>query len=141
PDFVNKSADGREDEITLQFTVDEIDDLKIPKSAFKDIVKMMDYGEGLPKETRDELRRLADERFDKCLYFLWSFSYYLLCCASILFFCANKFCNSCSKSGFNSKLKLESISSILFSININSSFILSLLCSVFLFINSLNVPS
>ena len=27
-----------------------IDDLKIPKSAFKDIVKMMDYGEGLPKE-------------------------------------------------------------------------------------------
>lgn len=62
PDFVNKLADGKEDEITLQFTIDEIDDLKIPKSAFKDIVKMMDYGEGLPKETRDELRRLADEK-------------------------------------------------------------------------------
>lgn len=61
PDFVIKLRDGREDDIDLQFTIDDIDDLKIPKSAFKDIVRMMDYGEGLPKETRDELRRLADE--------------------------------------------------------------------------------
>lgn len=61
PDFVPKLRAGREDEIDLQFTVDEIDDLKIPEAAFKDIVRMMDYGEGLPKDTRDELRRLAEE--------------------------------------------------------------------------------
>lgn len=62
PDFVNKLEEGREDEIDLQFTIDELDDLKIPKAAFKDIVRMMDYGEGLPKETRDELRQLAEEK-------------------------------------------------------------------------------
>ncbi|WP_052256648.1 NADH-dependent flavin oxidoreductase [Salinicoccus sp. YB14-2] len=62
PDFVNKLEAGREDEIDLQFTIDELDDLKIPKAAFKDIVRMMDYGEGLPKETRDELRQLAEEK-------------------------------------------------------------------------------
>lgn len=62
PDFVNKLEAGREDEINLQFTIDELDDLKIPKAAFKDIVRMMDYGEGLPKETRDELRALAEEK-------------------------------------------------------------------------------
>ena len=61
PDFVPKLRDGREDEIDLQFTIADLDDLKIPKAAFKDIVRMMDYGEGLPQETRDELRRLADE--------------------------------------------------------------------------------
>jgi 2,4-dienoyl-CoA reductase-like NADH-dependent reductase (Old Yellow Enzyme family) len=62
PDFVQKLEEGREDEIDLQFTIDELDDLKIPSAAFKDIVRMMDYGEGLPKETRDELRRLAEEK-------------------------------------------------------------------------------
>lgn len=61
PDFVSKLQQGKENEIDLQFTIDDLDDLKIPKAAFKDIVKMMDYGEGLPKETRDELRRLAEE--------------------------------------------------------------------------------
>lgn len=61
PDFVSKLRDGREDEIDLQFTIADLDDLKIPRAAFKDIVRMMDYGEGLPKETRDELRRLANE--------------------------------------------------------------------------------
>lgn len=62
PDFVNKLEEGREDEIDLQFTIDDLDDLKIPRAAFKDIVRMMDYGEGLPKETRDELRELAEEK-------------------------------------------------------------------------------
>lgn len=62
PDFVSKLQNGEEDQIDLQFTIDDLDDLKIPKAAFKDIVKMMDYGEGLPKETRDELRRLAEEK-------------------------------------------------------------------------------
>ena len=32
-------------------------------SAFKDIVQMMDYGEGLQKKTRDELRKL--ENYDE----------------------------------------------------------------------------
>ena len=63
PDFVAKLQSGDEDQIDLQFTIDELDDLKIPEAAFKDIVKMMDYGEGLPKETRDELRRLAEEKW------------------------------------------------------------------------------
>ena len=62
PDFVNKLEEGREDEIDLQLTIDELDDLKIPRAAFKDIVRMMDYGEGLPKETRDELRALAEDK-------------------------------------------------------------------------------
>lgn len=62
PDFVNKLEDGQEDDIDLQFTIDELDDLKIPRAAFKDIVRMMDYGEGLPKDTRDELRELAEDK-------------------------------------------------------------------------------
>lgn len=62
PDFVNKLEEGREDDIDLQFTIDELDDLKIPRAAFKDIVRMMDYGEGLPKDTRDELRELAEDK-------------------------------------------------------------------------------
>src|SRR5699024_7989246 len=62
PDLVKKLEAGNEDEITLQFEIDELNDLKIPQAAFKDIVRMIDYGEGLPKDTRDELRRLADEK-------------------------------------------------------------------------------
>lgn len=56
PDFVNKLAAGKADEIDLQLTNKDIDDLAIPKSAFKDIVRMMDYGKGLPQEARDKLR-------------------------------------------------------------------------------------
>lgn len=62
PDFVKKLERGEEDNITLQFELDELEDLKIPRAAFKDIVRMMDYGEGLPKTTRDELRRMAEEK-------------------------------------------------------------------------------
>lgn len=62
PDFVNKLKAGHESDITLQFEIDELEDLKIPRAAFKDIVRMMDYGEGLPKETRDELRRMAEDK-------------------------------------------------------------------------------
>src|SRR5699024_8671397 len=56
PDFVNKLTAGKADEIDLQLTNKDIDDLAIPKAAFKDIVRMMDYGKGLPKEARDKLR-------------------------------------------------------------------------------------
>jgi len=56
PDFVNKLVAGKEDEIDLQLTNKDIDDLAIPKAAFKDIVRMMDFGKGLPQEARDKLR-------------------------------------------------------------------------------------
>ena len=60
PDFVNKLAAGKADEIDLQLTNKDIDDLAIPKAAFKDIVRMMDYGKGLPQEARDKLREHED---------------------------------------------------------------------------------
>ena len=58
PDFVTKLANGTPEKINLHVTLEDIDELAIPYAAFKDIVKMMDYGEGLNKETRDELRKL-----------------------------------------------------------------------------------
>ncbi|EHJ06816.1 NADH-dependent flavin oxidoreductase [Staphylococcus simiae] len=58
PDFVHKLADHRPQDIDLKFTMAELDDLAIPEAAFKDIVQMMDYGEGLERQTRDELRKL-----------------------------------------------------------------------------------
>lgn len=60
PDFVHKLAEERPEDINLKFTIDELEDLAIPRAAFKDIVQMMDYGEGLEKHTRDELRKLQD---------------------------------------------------------------------------------
>lgn len=60
PDFVRKLAEGREDAIDLHVHPDELDELAIPHAAFKDIVQMMDYGEGLQKKTRDELRKLEN---------------------------------------------------------------------------------
>ena len=50
PDFVHKLAEGREDDIDLHVHPDELDELAIPHAAFKDIVQMMDYGEGLQKK-------------------------------------------------------------------------------------------
>lgn len=53
--------------INLHVTLEDIEELAIPYAAFKDIVKMMDYGEGLNKETRDELRKL-EENYDQVEY-------------------------------------------------------------------------
>ncbi len=58
PDFVHKLKEGRLEEINLNVTSEELESLAIPKAAFKDIVRMMDYGEGLEKKARDELRKL-----------------------------------------------------------------------------------
>src|SRR5699024_3918687 len=58
PDFVTKLKEQRPEDIDLHITLEDTDELAIPYAAFKDIVKMMDYGEGLKKETRDELRKL-----------------------------------------------------------------------------------
>lgn len=58
PDFVLKLKEGRESEIDLGFTVDEVADLAIPERAFKDIVELMDFGGSLSEEARNELRQL-----------------------------------------------------------------------------------
>lgn len=58
PDFVKKLEEGREDEINLGFTAEEVADLAIPERAFKDIVELMDIGGSLSEEARDELRKL-----------------------------------------------------------------------------------
>ena len=58
PDFVTKLEDGREEEINLGFTQDELADLAIPKRAFKDIVELMDIGGSLSDEARQELSKL-----------------------------------------------------------------------------------
>lgn len=58
PDFVAKLRDGRENEIDLGFTPDELADLAIPERAFKDIVELMDMGGSLSEEARQEFRKL-----------------------------------------------------------------------------------
>ena len=58
PDFVTKLKDGREDEIDLGFTQDELTDLAIPERAFKDIVELMDMGGSLSDDTRKNLSKL-----------------------------------------------------------------------------------
>lgn len=67
PDFVQKLESGRENEISLDFTLEELPDLAIPHRAFKDLVEFMDFGGSLPQETRDELRKLTDQ--DSTSYF------------------------------------------------------------------------
>ncbi len=44
--------------------MEDLENLAIPRAAFKDIVKMMDYGEGLKKHTRDALRQLEQNYHD-----------------------------------------------------------------------------
>lgn len=58
PDFVIKLKEGRENEINLSFTAEEVADLAIPERAFKDIVELMDIGGSLSEETRQALRKL-----------------------------------------------------------------------------------
>lgn len=58
PDFVIKLKEGREKEINLGFSPEELADLAIPERAFKDIVELMDIGGSLSEDARQELRRL-----------------------------------------------------------------------------------
>ena len=67
PDFVLKLEQGKEDEIDIGFTPDEVPDLAIPQRAFKDLVEFMDFGGSLSQESRDELRKLAEQ--DNTSYF------------------------------------------------------------------------
>ncbi|MGX0036789.1 2,4-dienoyl-CoA reductase-like NADH-dependent reductase (Old Yellow Enzyme family) [Staphylococcus auricularis] len=64
PDFVQKLIEDRPQDIDLHVKPEELQDLAIPHAAFKDIVQMMDYGEGLSKDTRDELRKLENNYDD-----------------------------------------------------------------------------
>lgn len=64
PDFVLKIAQGREEEISLTFTENELVNLAIPQAAFKDIVGMIDLGKVIPEESRDKFREL-EKNYDK----------------------------------------------------------------------------
>ena len=58
PDFVIKLKEGRENEINLGFSPEEVGDLAIPERAFKDIVELMDIGGSLSEDARQEFRKL-----------------------------------------------------------------------------------
>lgn len=60
PDFVIKLKEGREEEIDLGFSKEELLDLAIPERAFKDIVELMDFGGSLSEVARQELRKLYE---------------------------------------------------------------------------------
>ncbi len=64
PDFVHKLSEQRPHDIDLEFSMADLENLSIPRAACKDIVKMMDYGEGLKKHTRDALRQLEQNYHD-----------------------------------------------------------------------------
>lgn len=64
PEFVSKLREGRVDEINLGIEGKELENLAIPEAAFKDIVYMMDLGQSLPEDTRDEMRKL-EKNYDK----------------------------------------------------------------------------
>lgn len=61
PDFVQKLENGNENNINLDMNMDELDDLAIPRRAFKDLVEFMDLGESLPEAAREKLRELNDQ--------------------------------------------------------------------------------
>ncbi|TRM73265.1 NADH-dependent flavin oxidoreductase, partial [Sulfolobus sp. A20-N-F8] len=58
PEFVAKFENNQIDKINLNVELKDIKKLAIPKAAFKDIVQMMDYGQSLPENTRDNFRKL-----------------------------------------------------------------------------------
>src|SRR5699024_5648226 len=60
PEFVTKIKAGKENEIDLGFTEDEVSELAIPDRAFKDMIELMDIGASLSQETRDRLNKLRD---------------------------------------------------------------------------------
>lgn len=60
PEFAIKIEEGREDEIDLGFTEEEVEGLAIPDRAFKDMIELMDIGASLSKETRERLDKLRD---------------------------------------------------------------------------------
>lgn len=61
PDFVTKLQAGQLDKIDTSLNLDQLSDLAIPHRAFKDLVEFFDFGGSLSADTRDELRKLADQ--------------------------------------------------------------------------------
>ncbi len=61
PEFFQKIQKGKEEEIDLSISSPtELEDLAIPKAAFKDIAYLMDVGQSLPQITRETLKTLQD---------------------------------------------------------------------------------
>ncbi|MGY6172228.1 oxidoreductase [Candidatus Mycoplasma pogonae] len=58
PEFVTKIKNDNLEQINLHITLDNLADLAIPQNAFNKMVQLMDFGESLPQDTRDELRKL-----------------------------------------------------------------------------------
>ncbi|WP_155962244.1 NADH-dependent flavin oxidoreductase [Streptococcus ruminantium] len=58
PEFVHKIKAGRPEDIQLRIRPQDLSQLAIPYASFKDIVPLMDYGESLPKESRELFRSL-----------------------------------------------------------------------------------
>lgn len=58
PEFADKIEAGRSEEIRLRIRPEDLEGLAIPQASFKDIVPLMDYGESLPKDSRDIFRAL-----------------------------------------------------------------------------------
>src|SRR5699024_3536697 len=57
PDFVTQLKAGKEKEICLCITDENVADLIIPVRAFKYNVELMDFGGSLSQETRDNFRK------------------------------------------------------------------------------------
>lgn len=58
PEFVMKIQNKQWQDIQLQITQEDFDELAIPNMAFNSLVKMMDSTETLPEGTRNEIRKL-----------------------------------------------------------------------------------
>lgn len=58
PEFIQKIKNDKEENIDLSLTPEKLDDLKIPKHAFKDISYLFGIGKSLPKETRKLINQL-----------------------------------------------------------------------------------
>lgn len=59
PEFAQKIKENRANDISLKIKPADLGSLAIPRASFKDIVPLMDYGESLPKDSRDVFRSLA----------------------------------------------------------------------------------
>ncbi|HEM3628576.1 TPA: NADH-dependent flavin oxidoreductase [Streptococcus suis] len=68
PEFAYKIAAGKPEDIQLRIKPEDLSKLAIPQASFKDIVPLMDYGESLPKESREVFRSLEkhyeEERYE-----------------------------------------------------------------------------
>ncbi|MBF0710037.1 MULTISPECIES: NADH-dependent flavin oxidoreductase [unclassified Gemella] len=65
PEFAIKIIDGNFQDIQFKIKIDDLEELAIPQASFKDIVSLMDYGESLPKDTRDFFRSLEKNYEDR----------------------------------------------------------------------------